>query len=106
MFALSSVPIRRSLIANAVAAAFSLILLATPCYVHSAETVNVAALSDVEDKGIYPFRINIPEDALADLRQRVLATRWPEMETVNDDSQGVRLEKIKALVEYWGTEYD
>ncbi|HEY9381072.1 MAG TPA: epoxide hydrolase [Burkholderiales bacterium] len=106
MFALSSVPIRRSLIANAVAAAFSLILLATPCYVHSAEAVNVAALSDVEDKGIYPFRINIPEDALADLRQRVLATRWPEMETVNDDSQGVRLEKIKALVEYWGTKYD
>jgi len=106
MFALSSVPIRRSLIANAVAAAFSLILLATPCYVHSAEAVNVAAPSDVEDKGIYPFRINIPEDALADLRQRVLATRWPEMETVNDDSQGVRLEKIKALVEYWGTKYD
>jgi hypothetical protein len=41
-----------------------------------------------------------------DLRERVLATRWPDMETVSDQSQGVQLAKIQPLVQYWGTDYD
>jgi pimeloyl-ACP methyl ester carboxylesterase len=55
---------------------------------------------------IRPFHINFSEAALTDLRHRVLATRWPDKETVTDQSQGVKLEKIQALVKYWGTGYD
>jgi pimeloyl-ACP methyl ester carboxylesterase len=55
---------------------------------------------------IRPFHVDIPEADLVDLRRRVLATRWPERETVDDQSQGIQLEKIKPLVDYWGTGYD
>jgi pimeloyl-ACP methyl ester carboxylesterase len=55
---------------------------------------------------IRPFRVDVPEEQLDDLRRRVAATRWPEAETVGDDSQGVRLATIQALASYWGTEYD
>jgi pimeloyl-ACP methyl ester carboxylesterase len=55
---------------------------------------------------IRPFKINVPQTALDDLRKRVQATRWPDKETVNDQSQGPQLAKIQALAQYWGTEYD
>ena len=55
---------------------------------------------------IRPFRIDVPEEELVDLRRRVAATRWPERETVTDASQGVRLATIQALARYWGTDYD
>ena len=55
---------------------------------------------------IRPFRVDVPEEQLADLRRRVLATRWPDRETVSDQSQGVQLEKLQQLVRYWGTGYD
>jgi pimeloyl-ACP methyl ester carboxylesterase len=55
---------------------------------------------------VRPFRIDVPEDALVDLRRRVAATRWPDRETVTDQSQGVPLPKIRELVRYWGTDYD
>jgi pimeloyl-ACP methyl ester carboxylesterase len=58
------------------------------------------------DTSIRPFRISIPEVALTDMRQRIAATRWPDRETVADQSQGVKLAKIQELVRYWGTEYD
>src|SRR5512145_2214591 len=64
------------------------------------------AVAETNDKEIRPFRVNVPDEALADLRKRVLATRWPEKETVNDRSQGVQLAKLQELVRYWGTEYD
>src|ERR1700730_11004633 len=56
--------------------------------------------------GIRPFHINFPDADLADLRRRVLATRWPERETVMDDSQGVQLATVQALIGYWGSDYD
>ena len=59
-----------------------------------------------EGDAIRPFRVNIPEEQLVDLRRRITATRWPDRETVNDQSQGIQLAKIKPLVEYWGTGYD
>ncbi|MEP7456843.1 epoxide hydrolase [Phyllobacterium sp. SB3] len=62
--------------------------------------------SAAESDAIQPFTVNVPEDDLADLRRRVLATRWPAKETVSDQSQGVQLSKLKELVEYWGTDYD
>jgi pimeloyl-ACP methyl ester carboxylesterase len=55
---------------------------------------------------IRPFRVGIAEEAIADLRRRVNATRWPEREAVTDDSQGVPLALIQELARYWGTEYD
>lgn len=59
-----------------------------------------------EDTSIRPYRIDIPESALTDLRQRVRATRFPPRETVTDRSQGVQLARLEALVRYWGTGYD
>ena len=64
------------------------------------------APAETNDTAIRPFRVNVPDAALADLRKRVLATRWPEKETVNDRSQGVQLAKLQELVRYWGTDYD
>src|SRR5947207_6406269 len=55
---------------------------------------------------VRPFRINVPEEELVDLRRRIAATRWPDKETVADQSQGVQLATMQALVRYWGTEYD
>jgi pimeloyl-ACP methyl ester carboxylesterase len=63
-------------------------------------------MGTTEDKAIRPFRINVPEGALLDLRRRIDATRWPERETVTDASQGVQLATIQALARYWATEYD
>src|SRR5437870_842056 len=59
-----------------------------------------------EDNAVRPFRIDVPEAELVDLRKRIAATRWPEKETVADASQGVQLATIQALARYWATEYD
>src|ERR1700719_142505 len=59
-----------------------------------------------EDDGIKPFRIDVPDEEIAELRRRIAATRWPERETVTDDSQGVPLELMRELARYWGTDYD
>jgi pimeloyl-ACP methyl ester carboxylesterase len=58
------------------------------------------------DDAIRRFRIDIPEADLVDLRQRVLATRWPDRETALDQSQGVQLARLQELARYWGTDYD
>jgi pimeloyl-ACP methyl ester carboxylesterase len=55
---------------------------------------------------VRPFRSNIPEEALVDLRRRIAAMRWPEKETVADASQGVQLATTQQLAPYWATEYD
>jgi pimeloyl-ACP methyl ester carboxylesterase len=55
---------------------------------------------------ISPFRIEVPEAQIDDLRQRVAATRWPSRELVADRSQGVQLETLQALARYWTSEYD
>jgi pimeloyl-ACP methyl ester carboxylesterase len=55
---------------------------------------------------VRPFRIDVPEEELDDLRQRILATRWPEKEPVTDFSQGVPLATMQKLARYWATEYD
>src|SRR5262245_1883710 len=59
-----------------------------------------------DDNAIRPFHLNIPQSALDDLRQRVLATQWPEKETVTDSSQGVPLATMQELARYWATDYD
>ena len=59
-----------------------------------------------EDATIRPFRVSVPDEDLAELRRRVAATRWPERETVDDDSQGVQLATMQELARYWAAEYD
>jgi pimeloyl-ACP methyl ester carboxylesterase len=58
------------------------------------------------ETAIRPFRVNVPDADLADLRRRIKATRWPERETVTDDSQGVPLAPLQDLARYWSTNYD
>jgi pimeloyl-ACP methyl ester carboxylesterase len=58
------------------------------------------------DGSIRQFRVGFPEAELTELRRRVNAARWPERETVTDDSQGVRLAMMQELARYWGTDHD
>ena len=93
MAATSQSPTRRHfLAASAVAAATGLL----------PKTLRAA----VEDTAIRPFRFSAPEKALVDLRRRLAATRFPEKETVDDDSQGVPLAMLRKLVRYWQADYD
>jgi pimeloyl-ACP methyl ester carboxylesterase len=55
---------------------------------------------------IRPFTVEVPQAELEDLRRRIAATRWPERETVDDQSQGVQLATIQELARYWAEEYD
>jgi pimeloyl-ACP methyl ester carboxylesterase len=60
-----------------------------------------------EDRAaIRPFRVDIPQEQLDDLRRRILATRFPERETVSDPSQGVQLATIEKVADYWANDYD
>jgi hypothetical protein len=86
-------PSRRDVLAASAAASVASLL---PAAHAAAEDVNA----------IRPFRVNIPDEAIADLRRRLAATRWPDKETVKDESQGVPLAKLHELVRYWGTDYD
>ncbi|MET8305769.1 epoxide hydrolase family protein [Micromonospora sp. NPDC005173] len=58
------------------------------------------------DNEIRPFRLDIPEDAIADMRRRIAATRWPSRELVTDRSQGVQLATVQELARYWTTDHD
>ncbi len=69
-------------------------------------TSRPAAKVDRGEAAIRPFTVKVPETAVTDLRRRLVATRWPDKETVTDDSQGVQLAKLQELVRYWGTDYD
>ena len=69
------------------------------------ETAMAPAIESKE--AIRPFnKVYVPEGELVDLKRRILATKWPEKEPVNDQSQGVPLATSKELADYWATEYD
>ena len=55
---------------------------------------------------VRPFHVDVPEEDVADLRRRIIATRWPERETVADESQGVPLATIQELARHWATDHD
>ena len=55
---------------------------------------------------IRPFRVDMPDESITDLRRRIAATRWPTTELVADRSQGVQLTTIQELARYWTTDYD
>src|SRR5690349_15204753 len=65
-----------------------------------------ASLEILSDESIRPFHVQVPTADLKDLRNRILATRWPDKETVADQSQGAKLSQLKTLVTYWGKGYD
>jgi len=69
-------------------------------------TSNESTTAVVEGAAIRPFRIEVPQEELDELRRRLQATRWPERETVADQSQGVPLGMIQKLARYWMTDYD
>jgi pimeloyl-ACP methyl ester carboxylesterase len=101
--------------AAAAALAFGLCVISSPNYgqtltVSDTETLVVGQASKprvaVEDSSIRPFKIQVPQGALDDLRRRIATTRWPDRETVTDASQGTQLEKLQTIVRYWGTDYD
>ena len=71
-----------------------------------AQTSASASIQVNEDKSIRPFRIQVPEEAITDLRRRIRETRWPEKETVSDRSQGNQLANMQEIVRYWGSGYD
>jgi hypothetical protein len=62
----------------------------------------VAGQTGDDNTTIRPFRVGFPEAELTELRRRIDATRWPERETVSDDSQGVPLATMQELARYWG----
>src|SRR6202165_238419 len=71
------------------------------------QTMNAAVEQVTTDKSaVRPFRAEVPEAELVDMRRRIKATRWPEKETVEDTSQGVPLAPLQDLARYWATDYD
>ncbi len=65
-----------------------------------------AATAEPNPTAIRTFRAEVPEADLVDLKRRLATTRWPDAETVEDNSQGAQLAKLQKLVRYWGTRYD
>jgi pimeloyl-ACP methyl ester carboxylesterase len=72
----------------------------------AAGLLQVKPASAAKSDAIRLFRVDIPKVALVNLRERLMTTRWPDHETVADQSQGVRLKTIQQLVRYWQTDYD
>src|SRR5258707_1106017 len=93
----TSAPTRRHLLAASAAAATVGLLSARP---------TIAAEETSENGAIRPFSVHVPEADLVELRKRIAQTRWPDKETVSDQSQGAQLAKLQALVRYWGSGYD
>ena len=92
---------RRSFLATSAAAgAIGLLGLAEPTDARAASSQpeNKGSSSANEDSSIRPYRINVPQADLVDLRRRIAATRWPEKETVSDVTQGVQLATMRKLV--------
>jgi pimeloyl-ACP methyl ester carboxylesterase len=84
-------------LANVAACIVLLSLLTDPSRAESAAAAG---------ESIRPFEFHASDEALADLKRRVAATRWPEKETVANDTQGVELATIQALASYWQAKYD
>src|ERR1700729_925250 len=69
-------------------------------------TMTTEQQSRADKTAIRPFQVNFPDAELVELRRRINATRWPDRETVADQSQGVQLATTQALARYWASEYD
>src|SRR5260370_17147785 len=74
--------------------------LATP------QNSSMEDIMTADNTAIRPFHVDVPEEELTELRRRINATRWPDRETVADQTQGVQLATVQALARYWATKYD
>lgn len=100
-------PSRRRLLGAATLATASAGLLGLlPAQAARAATAAGGSAAAVASAAIRPFKVQLPQAELDELRRRVQATRWPDRERVNDDSQGLALAQLQALVNYWGSGYD
>ena len=104
------------------ATALGLLLIASPGYAQSVAPATEAPTmtsqlqstaptsapprAAAEGTAVRPFRIRVPKAELVELRRRIMATRWPDKETVGDHSQGVPLAMVRELARYWATDYD
>jgi pimeloyl-ACP methyl ester carboxylesterase len=102
----SSSPTRRRVLAASAATVAIGLLLPPELAVAGGASEPSSQMGATKVDAIRPFRINVPEKDLVDLRRRIAATRWPEKETVTDQSQGAQLAKLQELVRYWGSGYD
>jgi pimeloyl-ACP methyl ester carboxylesterase len=107
----SSLPTRRGVLVSAAAAGGASLFFAhlatagdTPAGEPSKQ--GESSMGTVKGDAIRPFTFNASDEALADLRRRIAATKWPERETVADTTQGVQLATMQELARYWGTDYD
>jgi pimeloyl-ACP methyl ester carboxylesterase len=86
-----------------------LVLLTASAYAQTPKELTMTTIATAPasaDASIRPFTFHASDEALADLKRRVAATRWPEREIVNDQSQGVQLATVQKLANYWAKDYD
>ena len=107
----SSLPTRRGVLVSAAAAGGASVFFARLAAAGDAPTGEPSkqggsSMGTAKDNAIRPFTFNASDEALADLRRRIVATKWPERETVADTTQGVQLATMQELARYWGTDYD
>jgi len=70
------------------------------------QTSKIEVDKSASDNSIRPFKIDIPQAKLEDLKRRIADTRFPDQETVKDESQGIQLAQLKELISYWGNDYN
>ncbi len=100
---------RHQAVLSAVAGTVCVLLFLSPVFsqtVAAADPIPGNANTAAQEDSMRPFHADVSEEALADLRRRIAATRWPDKETVTDRSQGIQLAKLQELVRYWGSGYD
>jgi pimeloyl-ACP methyl ester carboxylesterase len=88
------------------AGTLGLFLLASPSFAQVLANAPANGPAAVRDETIRRFHVNFSDADLADLHRRIVATRWPDKETVADASQGVQLATMQKLAQYWATDYD
>src|SRR6516165_3004394 len=81
-------------------------ILAASVAVAASRLIPAQVLAATTSEAIRPFRVNFPRAELSELRRRIKTTRWPDRETVADESQGIQLATIQEIARYWGTDYD
>ncbi len=89
------------------AGVFAILVIAASCAPAAAHHRSRGSASRAtEPEAVRPFHVHVAEADLVDLRHRLVTTRWPDRETVDDRTQGVRLDKLRDLVRYWATDYN
>jgi Epoxide hydrolase N terminus len=103
----SALGLNRRRFCRGAAATYATVALGLLGFAERSRAVPTAAQpAEIDKGGVRPFRVDIPEAKLAEMRRRIGATQWPDRETVEDESQGAQLATMQQLARYWGTGYD